>query len=503
MCHLKNMRQVLEMLEMRMSGRRLFRYMIGEKIIDISTEEFFCTVKERACVLKNRNLCGKHIGIIGQNSYEWLVNFCAIFWTGSVAVLFNWQFDVETVEELADRVDLDVLMYDASTEETVFSADLPEYVLRLSMKETVAENEMYDKTDIHVIQESEELACVFFTSGTTNKSKAVMMSSHGLVASMCSNVNDKPFHSLLAVLPFHHMSGFVMILNAIYLGAEICLAGDLKYFYRYLKDMKPDYVPVVPSMLPVLARKLKNGGIHGERLGWNLHMLHCGGAAFRPEFLQMLLDRDITVLQGYGASEAGGIGFVWEMKPDRPDTIGKPPAQMQVKIVDGELFLRSESVMIGYYGDEEGTAQVIHDGWYATGDLCREDEDGYLYLTGRKKNLIILSNGENISPEEIETKLYCCREICEVMVGVENDMLIAAVYPRYPAESNEGGRTDIRKKVFQAVEQYNYKSPMYKQVQKIRFMEEPFAKTAVGKLIRKSVTGGIEYGAAGCEKENY
>ena len=182
---------------------------------------------------------------------------------------------------------------------------------------------------------------------------------------------------------------------------------------------------------------------------------------------------------------------MWEMTPDRPGTIGKPPAQMQVKIVDGELYLRSESLMMGYYGDEEGTAQVIHDGWYATGDLCREDEEGYLYLTGRKKNLIILSNGENVSPEEIERKLYCCKEICEVMVGVENDMLMAAVYPEYPIQSGENNKGTVRKEIERAIEQYNDKAPMYKQIRQIRFMEEPFAKTAVGKLIRESVTGGM------------
>ena len=255
-------------------------------------------------------------------------------------------------------------------------------------------------------------------------------------------------------------------------------------------------------MLPVLVRKLQKGGIHGESLGWNLHMIHCGGAAFRPEFLQIFLEHDITVLQGYGASEAGGIGFMWEMTPDRPDSIGKPPAQMQVKIVDGELYLKSESVMMGYYGDQEGTERVLHDGWYATGDLCREDADGYLYLEGRKKNLIILSNGENVSPEEIETKLYCCKEIQEVMVGVEKDMLMAAVYPEYSAQSSEDSRQSVRKKIEKAVEQYNEKAPSYKQIRQIRFMEEPFVKTAVGKLIRKRIAEGADYDRTGCKKRN-
>ena len=103
------------------------------------------------------------------------------------------------------------------------------------------------------------------------------------------------------------------------------------------------------------------------------------------------------------------------MTEERPDTIGKPPAGLDVKIAGGELYLRSESLMMGYYDDEEGTGKVLREGWYATGDLCRMDEEGYLYLTGRKKNLIILSNGENISPEAIEKKLYRWEEIGELL----------------------------------------------------------------------------------------
>lgn len=492
MCDMKNIRQVLERLEEQRKGTNLFRNWKENRIVEVSAEEFFRDVKSCAHHLEGRNLCGRHIGIMGENSYEWIVSFCAILWSGSVAVLLDRQMDTEALKEQAVQVELDVLIYDDSTKEVVCSSDLKEYRELLPMSEFIAEREPIRAIEQSEVQNADDLACIFFTSGTTSKSKAVMISSRGLMASVCCKVNDKPFQSLLAILPFHHMAGIIMVLNAIYLGAEVCLAGELKYFYRYLKEMKPDYVPMVPSMLPVLVRKLKNGGIHGNNLGWNLHMIHCGGAAFRPEFLQILLEHDIIVLQGYGASEAGGIGFMWEMTSDRPDTIGKPPEQLQVKIIDGELYLKSESVMLGYYGDREGTERVLHDGWYATGDLCREDEDGYLYLTGRKKNLIILSNGENVSPEEIETKLYSCKEIQEVMVGVEKDMLIAAVYPEYPASDREDGKWSVQKEIEKAVEQYNRRVPMYKQIRQIRFMEEPFVKTAVGKLIRKHAAGGKE-----------
>lgn len=312
-----------------------------------------------------------------------------------------------------------------------------------------------------------------------------MMSEQGLTAGICHRINDRGFRSLLAVLPFHHLSGFSSALNALYLGAEVCIATDIKYFYRYLECMKPDYVFVVPSMLRMLARKLKNGGPNGRNLGWDLHLINCGGAEFRPEFLQMLLDRDITVLQGYGASETGAIGFLWEMTPDRPDTIGKPPAEMQIKIIDGELYVKSDAVMTGYYGDEEETAKVLHDGWYATGDLCRIDEEGFLYLTGRRKNLIILANGENISPEEIERKLYQCDDISEVIVCAEGELITAQVYPAYPEECTGLEKEQIQEKIRGEIGQYNRIEPVYRQIMKIHFLEEPVGKTSSGKVLRR------------------
>lgn len=487
------MGRVLERLEQRLAGRRVIRYMAGTEVMEVSAEEFFDRIRKRACVFTARGLGGKHIGIMGRNSCEWLVNFCAIFRAGAVGVLLDRELDSETIGELAVRVELAAILYDHSTEERVLQADASRMLQKISMDGS-GDGE-YLREDRTAAPECElgpeELSCIFFTSGTTVKSKAVMMSGRAMAASVCTNVNSRRFEALLAVMPFHHLAGFVTVMNALYLGSEVCIAEDLKYFYRYLTYMKPDYAFLVPSMLQMLARKLKNGGLYGSRLGWNLRLIDCGGAVFCAEFLQMLLDHGITVMQGYGASEAGGIGFFWEMTPDRPDTIGKPPAGLEVKIVDGEMFLRSESVMMGYYDDPEETAKVLHDGWYATGDLCREDEEGYLYLTGRRKNLIILSNGENVSPEEIETKLQIsCEDIEEIMVGVEGSLITAHVFPHVPPGSSESGRERIRDGIRKAVEQYNDRSPVYKQIRKLYFLDKPFLKNTAGKIIRKSYDRG-------------
>lgn len=481
---MKTMRQVLEKFEEYLEGKRVFRYMEGNSVRDVFADQFFFDVRGAASLLWREGLVGKHIGIMGSNSYIWMVCLCSVFWTGSVAVLFDRELNENELCTRARRVELDALFYEDNLKEHICRAKLPDGVRMMPFGQVKETSEFESNREENLDKDGDDLACIFFTSGTTAVSKAVMMSEHGLVAGICHSINDRKFRSLLAVLPFHHLSGFSSVLNALYLGAEVCIAGDLKYFYRYLEVMKPEYVFVVPSMLRMLARKLKNGGPNGRLLGWNLRLINCGGADFCPEFLQVFLECGVVVLQGYGASEAGGIGFLWEMTTEHPDTIGKPTAQIKVKIVDGELYLHSESLMLGYYGDEAATALVLHDGWYATGDLCKADHEGYLYLTGRKKNLIVLSNGENISPEAVEKKLYQFKEICEVVVSVEGNLLAAAVLPRYPEECTEQETEQIRQKVSQDIEQYNQSVPLYEQIQLLHFMNMPMEKTSLGKMIR-------------------
>lgn len=481
----ENMRQVLEKMESDLAGRRMIRFMEGERVCDVLTEDFFAQVRNIAGCIVDNGLQGKHIGVLGKNSCQWLAHLCAVFWSGSVAVLLNCDTDSGSLRNLAKRVDLSAVMYDAVSEELIGQTFFENHVCTIPFCQWNGRPAGDGGKQITVEKKGNELGCIFFTSGTTAESKAVMMSESALAAGVCHRINSRKFESFLAVLPFHHLSGFSSVLNAWYLGAEVCIAEELKYFFEYLRAMKPDYIFVVPSMLRMLARKLKNGGDNGCRFGWNLRLINCGGASFCPEVLQTFLDRKIVVLQGYGASEAGAIGFLREMTMEHPDTIGKPSAELEAKIEDGELYLRSKAVMTGYYGDEEETRKVLGaDGWYATGDLCRQDEEGLFYLTGRRKNVIILENGENVSPEEVEAKLYQCPDICEVAVGTERSMIRAEVYPQYPKGCSEEQKEEVRKCIRQAIAQYNDTVPVYKQIQKVNFSDSPLKKTSVGKVVR-------------------
>ena len=461
-----NMPRLLAALEAHCHRQVMLRWLEGSQVAELTGSAFFSQVRRCAHGLKEQNLSGKHVSLMGANRSQWLVHFCALYLIGAVPVLMSPDLNPTELAEKVVLADVEFIFHD----ETIPVA-LPGATMDRSY-------EQYPDTPLPCPDPNpDELACILFTSGTTTAGKAVMLSHRAMVAGSCHNVVSHPFDAQLAILPMHHVAGFATVLNTWYLGRVVCLGQDFKYLYRYLELLEPDYVLTVPSILQAILRKVNRGTC------WNLKLIGCGGAKFQPEVIQALNDRGIRILQSYGATEAGGLGFDWEMTPQCRNTIGKPCPEIEIKIVGGELWLRSASVMSGYYKDPEATAAVLHDGWYATGDLCIQEDDGYLRLTGRKNNLIILGNGENVSPEEIEIRLSACSAISEILVGLEQNLITAAIYPTDSAE-------ETKEQIRGAITAYNRGVPPYKQLQNLRFSDEPFPKNAVGKIIRRSVTEG-------------
>ena len=470
---INNIPQFLAALEAQAGENVILKYMEDRQVRELTAPRFFRLVRQYAAMLSGAGLRGAHVGILGSNRPQWLAGFCAIFYTGGVAVLLSADSNAPELAQRTAQADVTGILHDGALASVVEDLDVTTIDLD-ALPEDLAEDAE------PAAPAGEALACILFTSGTTSIPKAVMLSQKAMVAGVCHNVIGHPFEAQLAILPFHHVAGFAAVLNTWYLGREACLGQDFKYLYRYLTAMQPDYTLTVPSVLQSILRKLKNGGPHGRELGWNLRLIGCGGAKFQPEVIRFLNDRGIRVLQSYGATEAGGLGFDWEMTPDCRDTIGKPCPEIETKIVDGELYLKCDSMMMGYYKDPAATAEALKDGWYATGDLCTVDDDGYLRLTGRRKNLIILSNGENVSPEQIESTLTSMEGIEEVLVEAEDDRIAATVHA--PALTQP--------QIEALIEAYNRSEPFYRQVHILHISPEPLAKTENGKIIRRSATGG-------------
>lgn len=469
----QNMVEFLKLLEEQSGDRTIMKYMACGQVCEMSGREFFHYVDRCAGQIGAMGLAGKHVGIMGINRWQWMAYLCGIFRAGAVAVLMSPDLNSREVRARARQTDLAAIICDNCLAETAQRAELP--VLNMDeIPETVFTEQGFPA-------QPEDLACILFTSGTTSQCRAAMFTHKALIAGFCHNVIGFPFRSMLAILPMHHIAGFASVINTWYLGREVCMGEQMKHLYRYLAKMKPDYVLTVPALLQVILKKVKNAGANGNDIGWDLHMIGCGGAQFPADVIHQLNSLNIRVLQSYGATEAGGLGFDWEMTPYCKYSIGKPCDLMETKIVDGELYLRCESMMSGYYHDPESTQEVLKDGWYATGDLCEQDAEGYLYFRGRKNNLIILANGENVSPEEIEMSLLLEGLPGEVLVGVEKGQITAWIYPEQDAAAEV---------ILNVVDHYNETVPRYKQIQNAIITAEPFKRTAVGKTKRKRRTGG-------------
>lgn len=452
-----NMPELLTALEAECTQRVILKYTVDAHVRELTGREFF--LRARRCARALEPWQGKHIGILGGNTPQWLWWFCGIVWAGGVAVLLSPDLDGQELSQRIGRADVECLICDRP---------VPELDIPVISMDTMPEAEISRVAN----PSGDALSCLVFTSGTTMEAKAVMLSHRAMVAGICHDVIGVPFQAQLAILPMHHVAGFAAVLNTWYLGRVVCLGEDMRYLLRYLQAMQPDYTLLVPSLLQVLVKRLS--GDYGQNRGWNLRLVGCGGARFQSAVVQALTSHKIRVLQSYGATEIGGLGFDYEMTESCAHTIGKPPAEIQVKIEDGELLLRCDSMMSGYYKDPEGTAQVLKDGWYATGDLCEMDERGYLHLLGRKREVIIRSGGENVSPQWIEGRLLACPLIQEVLVSAEGEMLVATVYP------------DASRQEIQAfVDGYNAQVASFLQIHQVRFSPSPFPKTGNGKIIRQ------------------
>ena len=327
------------------------------------------------------------------------------------------------------------------------------------------------------------LAFIMFTSGTTGRSKGVMLSQKNLFSAMPAFLdpfddvkkytgwNTDEFSSLSA-LPMFHISAMTSLVSWSITGHSINLCNNLKYFYRDLGAMHSEVMAVVPVLLKSIYSDVMKG--RRDRLN-GLCVLTCGAAMFDPKILSDMMEKGFFVAQMYGLTETCGDG-AWNSSQEAKylTSVGHVDLSCEYKLDDGELCMRGDPIMLGYYKDPEGTAEVIDvDGWFHTGDIARVEEDGYMYLTGRKKNVIILDSGENVNPEELEKLLVPCADIQECIVKEKDKKICALIYCD-PAKQET---------VKEFVTGVNRGLPLYKRMVP-EFSAQPLPRNAMGKLLR-------------------
>ena len=337
----------------------------------------------------------------------------------------------------------------------------------------------------------EELCTIMFTSGTTGKSKGVMLTHRNLAENAtCLDMKIPSGTVILSVLPIHHAYCLSMdILKGLSLGSVICINDSLLRVARNIKLFAPNMILMVPLMIETLAKKLEDAAglppeiVKKEVFGEQFHTICSGGAYLDPAYIDLFARYGITILQGYGMTECAPVISTTVSWNIRKESVGQLLPNCEARVVDGELQVRGSSVMQGYYKMPQETAETLVDGWLKTGDLGYVDEEGFVYLTGRRKNLIITKNGENVSPEELENRLGRSRLIQEILVRENAGVIEAEIFPDYEYAEKQG-IADIRAALQEEIDHYNKEAVAYKKIYSLKVRETEFEKTPSKKIKR-------------------
>ena len=435
---------------------------------------------------------------MGSSSIAYLTCLFGSFIDGNVAVPIDPQLSAEEIADNLNRADVTVLFYDRRFQGLADSiADVCPQITacvcftpeegRLSLRDILAREEPAKLRPV----EPERCACILYTSGTTGKSKGVMLSHGNLIdnATCCDNEGSER-DVLLSVLPIHHAYCLTCdVLLSLRYGATLCLNDSPMRLVQNIRLFRPTMLLLVPLIADTIYRRIlaekKKNPLLPLRLaglavfGKDLRVIFCGGAYLAPELAKAYAKMGIPLLQGYGMTECSPrITSSSEADPSTGEDVGRVVKNCQVKIEDGEILVKSPSVMLGYYRNEEATRDMFTEGgWLKTGDLGYV-KDRRIYITGRKKNLIILSNGENVSPEELENRFAGCEWLSEIMVYSEDEQITAEVYP-FP-EYADRAEALFRKKA----EEINKTVPPARRIVRLRLRDTEFEKTTSRKVKR-------------------
>lgn len=444
---------------------------------------------------------GNHIALTGMTSYSWIITYFGIVNSGSVAVPLDVSLPAEEMCELIDRADATVFVVDNIRADVaaIVKSRCPKLKYLISIQQEQHTEDMLSlwqlikehKGSFDYEPKPEQLATIMFTSGTTGKSKGVMLSHRNMAENAtCLDMKFPERSVLLTVLPIHHAYCLSMdILKGLSTGSTICINDSLIRMAKNIKLFQPNIILMVPLMIETMAKKLEDAQnfppaiVKEQVFSSQLHTICSGGAYLPPAMLDLFAKYDINILQGYGMTECSPVISTtvgWNIKKG---SVGQLLPNCEAKTVDEELWVQGSSVMQGYYKMPEETEEALVDGWLRTGDLGYVDEDNFVYLTGRKKNLIITKNGENVSPEEIENKIGENRLVQEILVRENEGVIEAEIFPDYEYIQKKEIE-NIPQTLQKLIDDYNLSAPAYKRVYSLKVRDTEFPKTPSKKIKR-------------------
>lgn len=506
-------------------------------------------------LMKYLNLSNERIIIIGENTYYWYVSYFSILCGVGIAVPVDKELPNNEIENVIKRSHAAAVIYSKKKKDAIdkIKDNLPmvkyfiemnsndgvqgrdvgiEHVIAEGKKLTDAGNTEYMDVEI----DPEEFKFLIFTSGTTSQAKGVMLCHRNLaenVNAVSKYVKIYERDIFFSVLPLHHTyESSIGALLPFANGSSVAICGGLRYIVPDMQEAKPTAMLAVPLLVESLYKKinqsieksgkaglvnsmlhlinaLKSVGIDIKRkvfkeiydnLGGNMRIIVSAAAPIDKKIGKWVQDIGIEFLQGYGLTETAPIAALTPECDPRVGSVGLPVNCAQIKIHnpnengEGEIWIKSQTLMLGYYEDEEATKEVVHDGWFNSGDIGYQDKDGYVYVTGRSKNVIVTQNGKNIYPEEIELLLSKIPEIQECMVygkeveGEKELIISVKVIPNMEEIENLHGKDlseeEIHKIIWNKIKEVNKGLTSYKAIKNLEIKHDEFAKTTTMKIKR-------------------
>ena len=501
--------------------------------------------------LFNMGLKNKRIAIVGRNRYEWVVTHFANLLGGIVSIPLDKELQVDELESCLGRSKADVVVFDEKYTENIEKikqnrkTNLQEFICMTekegyknfwTLKDEGADilksgNTEYVDCEI----DNDKMAILLFTSGTTSKSKAVMLSNRNIASNVYAMllVEDmRPTDNNLAFLPFHHIFGSTCMIVMIAIGAKTAFPDGLRYVAQNLREYQISLFVGVPLLVEAIykniekeiekkgktklinnAKKLSNCllKLHIDvrrklfkdvidALGGRMRFIISGGAPLDKKVAQGFNELGIEVVQGYGLTETSPVISAENAKKKKYGSIGLPMENVELEIINqdengiGEIRIKGPNVMLGYYENEEATKNVIKDGWFYTGDLAYRDKDGFIFLTGRQKDMIVLKNGKKVFPEELEILINRIDLVKECIVyGMpdekdKNDLKLSVkiVYDKKVADEKYAGKSEeeLHQILWEQIKEINKSFPPYKYIKNMILTDEELIKTTTQKIKR-------------------
>lgn len=521
------------------------------KYIDYTYTKLLEDINSFGSSLYKLNLENKKVAIVGSNSYEWVVAHLGVLLGGMVSVPLDKGLQLEELENSLIRSEAEAIVFDEKLKDTIEEIKKAN---KTKIKNFICFTKQDEYLDVHQLIEegkkeldegytkyldckidSYKMSILLFTSGTTSKSKAVMLNQNGIVTNiydMKKVENFLPTDVNIAFLPYHHIFGSTGMLVMIASGMKTVFTDGLRYIKQNLVEYKVSLFVGVPVLIDKMhssimkeidkqgktklintAIKISNAlrKVHidlrkqlfkpiNNALGGNMRFIISGGAPLDKKVAKWFNDVGILLVQGYGLTETSPVIAAENEKAIKYGSVGLPMESTTVKIENkdkegiGEIVVKGPNVMLGYYQNEEQTNEVLKENWFHTGDLGYLDKDGFLFITGRKKDLIVLKNGKKVFPEELETLVNRLEEVEESFVygmPTENNednikVSVKVVYNEDVVKKKYGNidPKELYEIIWNKIKEINKTLPKYKYIKHMTITKEPLIKTTTNKIKR-------------------